>query len=150
MKTRALQILLVEDNPGDAILVREALRENKSEHMLDVVPDGAAALEYLQQRPPYSTAPKPDLVLLDLNLPKFNGFEVLQWIKSRDLWKHLPVLMLTSSNAAEDIAKSYGMYANCFINKPLEFGSFVDTLKSVERFWTETVSLPAARNSAAV
>jgi CheY-like chemotaxis protein len=137
-----LEVLLVEDNPGDARLTRLALEEGKMCINLKVVEDGVEALAFLRQEGKYADAPHPDLVLLDLNLPKKSGLEVLAEIKEDKRLKRLPVVILTTSQAEEDIVKAYNLYANCFITKPVDFSQFVTIVKSVEEFWFTIVKLP--------
>lgn len=135
-------ILLVEDNPGDIRLTQEALKEGAIPHILNVVTDGAEALKYLFKEEPYTHATSPDLILLDLNLPKKDGREVLARVKSYPELKRIPVLVLTTSNAESDITKSYDLHANCYITKPVDFNSFIEVIKSIEKFWLTTARLP--------
>ena len=137
-----IQILLIEDNLGDIRLAEEALSESKLRLQLSVVRDGQAALDYLNQTGDFEDVPRPDLILLDLNLPKYSGKEVLAYIKSRAELKHIPVVVLTSSQAEEDIVESYRLYANCYISKPLDFDQFIKVVKSIESFWFSIVKLP--------
>ncbi|MCA9837542.1 MAG: response regulator [Trueperaceae bacterium] len=137
-----IQILLIEDNLGDIRLAEEALSESKLRLQLSVVRDGQAALNYLNQTGDFEDVPRPDLILLDLNLPKYSGKEVLAYIKSRAELKHIPVVVLTSSQAEEDIVESYRLYANCYISKPLDFDQFIKVVKSIESFWFSIVKLP--------
>ena len=137
-----IEILFVEDNPGDVRLTQEALREAKMRIQVRVVWDGEEALEYLRKEGQYADAPRPDLILLDLNLPKRNGREVLSEIKAdRDL-RSIPVVVLTSSKAEEDIAKSYNLHANCYVTKPADVDQFMRVVQSIERFWLTIVKLP--------
>jgi two-component system, chemotaxis family, response regulator Rcp1 len=138
----SIEILMVEDNPGDVRLTREALREAKVLNNLHVVEDGEAALDYLYQRGQYSMATRPDLVLLDLNLPKKDGREVLEIIKSDDFLKSIPVVVLTTSHADTDILKAYNLNANCYVTKPVDFTRFTEIVKTIEDFWLTVVTLP--------
>lgn len=137
-----VNILIVEDNPGDARLIKEVLNENKIYNKLYVAQDGAEALNFLHHKGEFSESPKPDLILLDLNLPKIDGREVLARIKSDDSLKKIPVVIMTTSQAEEDIVKSYSLHANCYIAKPLDFNQFVKVVKSIEEFWFTLVKLP--------
>lgn len=136
------KILLVEDNPGDAELAREALENSKFINELYVVDDGVKALDFLYHRPPYEKAPRPDIILLDLNLPKKDGRKVLAEIKSDDLLKTIPVVILTTSKADEDILRSYKLHANCYINKPLDLKQFFQVVQNIKTFWMSIVVLP--------
>jgi two-component system, chemotaxis family, response regulator Rcp1 len=138
-----MNILLVEDNLGDVRLAEEAFKECKMPVTLTVVRDGDQAIRYLTQAEPFTDARHPDLILLDLNLPKLNGREVLELIKSNPALKHLPVVILTTSSAHQDIEASYNLHVNCYIKKPLEFDQFTETVKNIERFWFETAILPS-------
>ena len=142
MNQRSIEILLVEDNPGDVRLTEEALKEGKVSNRLSVVPDGVEAIEYLRKRGDYASAATPDLVLLDLNLPRMDGREVLNEIKSDDDLKRIPVVVLTSSKAEEDILKVYNLHANCYITKPMDLNQFIKVVKSIEDFWFTIVKLP--------
>lgn len=135
-------ILLVEDNPGDVRLTQEALDEGGIDLSLDAVTDGIAALDYLHQRGEYADATVPDLVLLDLNLPRKNGDEVLAEIRADSDLSRLPVIVLTSSAAEEDVGRSYDLDANAYLTKPIEPGQFVETVRAVEQFWLRDVELP--------
>jgi len=139
---RPIRILLVEDNPGDADLAREALESSKMRNDLHVVEDGVQAMQFLRKEGPYTGAGRPDLVLLDLNLPRMDGREVLKKIKSDPDLKRIPVVILTTSKADEDILRSYDLHANCYITKPIDFGQFVKVVKSIEDFWISIVVLP--------
>jgi two-component system, chemotaxis family, response regulator Rcp1 len=139
---RLIEILLVEDNPGDADLAREALEGNKMCNDLQVVSDGEAAMAYLRREGKYSDAPRPDLILLDLNLPKKDGREVLAEIKADEDLKRIPVVILTISRDEEDILKSYNLHANCFITKPIDISQFFKVVKVIEEFWLGIVALP--------
>ena len=139
---KEVEILLVEDNPGDVALVQLALKDNKIKNKLHVVPDGVEAMKFLRGEDDYVDAPRPDLVLLDLNLPRKNGREVLEEIKSDQKLRSIPVCVLTSSREEEDILRSYDMAANCYITKPVDFEQFAAVVKSVEHFWFTVVKLP--------
>ena len=139
---KIVDILLVEDNPGDARLAQEALKEGKVKNQLHIVTDGVAATDFLFKRNKYKDAPTPDLIILDLNLPKKDGREVLSEIKADDNLKRIPVVILTISKAEEDILKSYNLHANCFITKPLNLDKFFEVVKSIEDFWLTIVKLP--------
>ncbi len=139
---KRIEILLVEDNPGDADLAREALADSKLHNMLYVVGDGEAAMEFLQRTGNYADAPRPDLILLDLNLPKKDGREVLAEIKSDDDLKLIPVVILTTSSSDEDILRSYNLHANCYITKPIDLNQFIKVVRSIEDFWLCIVRLP--------
>jgi chemotaxis family two-component system response regulator Rcp1 len=137
-----IEILLVEDNPADVRLTREALKEAKVRNQLHVVEDGVAAMEFLTRHGQYADAPRPDLILLDLNLPKKDGREVLEDIKMDDNLKRIPVVVLTTSQAEEDIVKSYNLHANCYVTKPVDLDQFITIVKSIEDFWLTIVKLP--------
>ena len=130
-------VLLIEDNPGDVRLTQEAFKEGKTNVTLDVVMDGVEAINYLFKNPPYEDIQNPDLILLDLNLPKKDGREVLAKIKSSDELKDIPVIVLTTSNAEQDIFKCYELKANCFLNKPLDFDLFFEIIQKIKHFWLE-------------
>lgn len=139
---RPIEILLVEDNPGDADLAREALEESKMKNILHVAEDGEAALSFLKREGPYASKPFPDLILLDLNLPKKDGREVLADIKSDERFKRIPVVILTTSACEEDILQSYNLHANCYITKPIDLNQFMKVVHSIENFWLSIVVLP--------
>ena len=139
---RSIDILLVEDNPGDADLAREALEGTKINNSLFVVSDGEAAMDFLYQTNGYSDVPRPDLILLDLNLPKKDGREVLAEIKAHQDLKRIPVVVLTTSDAEEDVLKSYNQHANCYITKPINLTQFVKVVQCIETFWFSIVVLP--------
>lgn len=138
-------ILLIEDNPGDVRLTQEALRESQQPHQLFVVPDGEEALRYLLKQAPYEEAASPHVILLDLNLPRKNGRELLAEIKQHSRLSHIPVIILTTSDAKEDILKCYGLHANCYITKPVDINQFIDLMHTLGLFWFQTVSLPQDR-----
>lgn len=137
-----IEILLVEDNPGDVRLTIEALKEGKVANKINVAMDGLEAMAFLQRKGKYENAPTPDLILLDLNLPKKNGREVLAEIKMDSKLKHIPVVVLTTSQAEKDIIMTYNMHANCYITKPVDFDQFINVVKSIENFWFTVVKLP--------
>lgn len=142
---RPIEILLIEDNPGDARLTVEAMRESHILNRLSVATDGASAIEFLESRGQLG-APLPDLILLDLNLPKLNGREVLDRIKKHEEWKVIPVVVLTTSSSEKDIVESYALHVNCYITKPLGFESFMEVVKHIEDFWLTIVRLPRPTN----
>jgi len=139
---KPIEVLLVEDNPGDVRLTKEALKEYKMQLNLNVVGDGVKALSFLRQEGEYTTAPRPDLILLDLNLPQKDGREVLAEIKEDENLRVIPVVILTISQDEEDVLKSYGLHANCYITKPVDLEQFIKVVKSVEDFWFTVVRLP--------
>lgn len=139
---RPLEILLVEDNPGDVRLTIEALKDAKIHHRLSVVKDGVEALLYLSKDSAFPQAVKPDLILLDLNLPRKNGIEVLQEIKQNEHLKRIPVVILTTSQSEDDILKAYDFHANCYITKPVDFDHFIHIIHSIKNFWLSLVHLP--------
>jgi len=140
--TKPIEILLVEDNPADVRLTQEALRDSRIPNELHVVGDGAQAIAYLERTDTSGDHAIPDLVLLDLNLPKINGQEVLQRIKEHEIWKMIPVVVLTTSVSQTDIQACYAQYVNCYITKPLGFEAFLGTVKQIEDFWLTLVRLP--------
>ncbi len=140
-----VEILLVEDNPGDVRLTREALREGKVYNNLHWAKDGVEALEFLRQEGAHAKAPRPDIILLDLNLPKKDGREVLLSIKNDDRFKQIPVVVLTTSEAEEDVLRSYELHANCYITKPVDLEKFITVVQSIDRFWLTIVTLPPTR-----
>lgn len=139
---RAIEILLVEDNPGDVRLIQEALRDGKVWNNPHVVTDGEAALDYVYRRGAFTDAPRPDMVLLDLNLPKKDGREVLATIKSDPDLKRIPVVILTTSKEEEDVLRAYNLAANCYVTKPVEFDQFMKVIQMIEEFWLTIVALP--------
>jgi two-component system, chemotaxis family, response regulator Rcp1 len=139
---KSVTILLVEDNPGDADLAREALEGSKLENRLCAVDDGEKAMAFLRGEPPYQDAPRPDLILLDLNLPRKDGREVLAEIKSDPGLRSIPVVILTTSQAEEDVCRSYNLHANCYITKPIDLNQFLHVVRSIEDFWLSIVVLP--------
>ncbi|HEX2619717.1 MAG TPA: response regulator [Phototrophicaceae bacterium] len=137
-----IEILLVEDNPGDARLTREALKDSKMNNNLSVVEDGVEAIEFLRRIGQYADAPRPDIILLDLNLPRKDGREVLQEIKADNDLKRIPVVVLTTSDDERDILSTYDLHANCYITKPVNLNRFIEIVKSIEGFWFSIVKLP--------
>lgn len=142
---KPIEILLVEDNPADVRMTLEILKEAKVRNTLTVVGDGNEALDLLRRVGKYSQTVQPDLILLDLNLPKKDGKQVLAEIKADPALKRIPVVILTSSNAEEDIVKSYDLYANCYVTKPVDLEQFVKVVKSIESFWLTIVKLPPGK-----
>ena len=143
MTTPKFVILIAEDNPTDVMIMREAMEGAKVHLELHAVPDGVAALEFLRRMGPNQNAPRPDLILLDLNMPRKNGHEVLAEIKMDPAFKKIPVVMLTTSQAEDDLAKAYANHVNCYIRKPVDFENFVDVVRSIEQFWFTVVTLPS-------
>ena len=141
-ENRPVEILLVEDNPGDERLTREALKEGKVYSNLHWVKDGVEALEFLRKKGKYASTPRPDIILLDLNLPKKDGREVLSEIKQDADLRYIPVVILTTSKAEEDILKSYHLHANCYVTKPVDLEKFIVVVKSIDAFWLTVVTLP--------
>ena len=141
-KLRPIEILLVDDNPGDIRLTQEALKESKVLNNMHTVEDGMEALEFLRKEGSFKDVITPDIILLDLNLPKRNGREVLSEIKNDDVLKKIPVVILTISRAEEDILKSYALHANCYITKPVDMDQFIKIVRSIENFWFTIVRLP--------
>lgn len=142
---RPIDILLVEDNPGDIRLTREALKDAKVANVLTVVGDGIEALALLHKNGKHATSARPDLIILDLNLPKKDGWELLAEIKSDDELKIIPVIILTTSTSDTDIIKSYDLHANCYIAKPVDLEQFIQVVKSVNDFWLSVVKLPKGK-----
>ncbi|WJI10118.1 response regulator [Methanobacterium sp. CWC-01] len=139
---KMVEILLIEDNPGDIRLVKEVFKDAKLNNNLQVALDGEEAIKMLRQEGEYFKTPRPDLILLDLNLPKKNGREVLREIKEDDKLKCIPVVILTTSNAEEDLIETYKRDANCYITKPVDLDEFIKVVKSIQNFWLEIVKLP--------
>jgi len=142
-----IHILLVEDNEGDILLTQEAFEEARILTRLSVVRDGKEALDFLQKQGKHSNAEMPDLILLDVNLPKKNGHEVLKYIKGDESLKHIPVIMLTTSSSPKDINQSYNNYANCFITKPVDVNEFIGVIATIENFWISIVKLPSIKRT---
>jgi CheY-like chemotaxis protein len=143
---RPIEILLVEDSPTDALLTREALEQSKILNQLHHVENGVEAMAFLRGADPYAARPCPDLILLDLNLPKKSGIEVLQEIKADGALRCIPVVVLTTSKAEEDIVQSYDLHANCYIIKPVDFDKFTAVIQSIREFWFSVVTLPKHRS----
>ncbi len=141
-----IEILLVEDNTGDVRLTQEALKEAKVHNHLTVASDGVEALAILRKQGNYAAAVTPDIILLDLNLPKMSGTEVLAQIKKDEALKQIPVVIVTSSKAEEDVAKSYNLHANCYVTKPIDLDQFIKMVRSIEDFWFTIVRLPARKS----
>ena len=141
---RPVEILLVEDSPTDALLAREALESSKIINNMRTVTDGVEALAFLRQEGKYQKAPRPDLILLDLNMPKKDGREVLAEIKNDDNFKRIPVVVLTTSKSEADVLKAYGLHANCYIVKPVDFEQFAEVVQSIESFWFVVATLPTS------
>ncbi len=139
---RPVEILLVEDNPGDARLTKEALRESKIHNNLYHVRDGVEALAFLRRESSFENAPVPDIILLDLNLPRKNGRQVLSELKQDPILRRIPVVVLTTSEAKTDVLYSYELHANCYITKPVELDQFIAIVRSIEKFWLTIVTLP--------
>lgn len=137
-----IEILLVEDSPSDTVLTREALREARILNILHTVPDGVEALSFLQRTGVYAGSPRPDLILLDLNMPRMDGRELLAIIKHDDDLRRIPTIVLTTSAAESDVLRSYDLHANCYITKPIQFDDFVNAVKSIGEFWFSVVRLP--------
>jgi CheY-like chemotaxis protein len=140
--SESIDILVVEDNPGDARLIREILNENKLYSSLNIVNDGVEAMAFLNNEGKFSSAPKPELIILDLNLPRKDGREVLAEVKAHEELKHIPIVIMTISQAEEDILKTYKLHANCYITKPIDLTEFIKVIKSIEDFWFSVVKLP--------
>ena len=139
---KPITILMAEDNATDVMLTKEALAHAKLLNTLHVVDDGIEAMDFLHRRGKHVKAPQPDLILLDLNMPRKNGQEVLAEIKESDRLKHIPVVILTTSKAEEDVVKAYGLHANCYVIKPVDFDVFAEVVRSIQQFWFSVVTLP--------
>ncbi len=139
-----IEILMVDDNPGDIEITRKSLKEGKIRNVFNSVKDGEEAMDYLYQRGRFANAARPDLILLDLNMPKKDGREVLEEIKTDPNLKSIPVVILTSSKAESDIVDSYNMNANCYVPKPVELETFIGIVKKIEEFWLDVVKLPTS------
>lgn len=137
-----IEVLLVEDDPGDELMTREAFEDNKIRNTLHVVRDGQEALDFLYRRDPYAAAPRPDLILLDLNLPKYDGRQVLEHIKSDAELATIPVVVLTTSSAEEDILRSYKLHANAYVTKPVDLDQFIAAVRQIDEFFVTVVRLP--------
>jgi CheY-like chemotaxis protein len=141
-QSEAIEVLLVEDDPGDVLMTREAFEEHKLRNNLHVVSDGVEALSFLRQEGEYADVPQPDLVLLDLNLPRKDGREVLAEIKADPLLRRTPVVVLTTSEAEEDVLRSYDLHANAYVAKPVDFERFIDVVRRIDSFFVTVVKLP--------
>ncbi|HKJ79150.1 MAG TPA: response regulator [Prolixibacteraceae bacterium] len=139
---KPIDILLAEDSPGDADLAKEALEESKLKNRLYTVVDGQEALDFLFKKGKYKNVPRPDLMLLDLNMPRVDGREVLKIVKEDENLRSIPIVILTTSKAEEDIIKSYNLHANCYITKPLDLDKFMEVVHAIENFWISIVALP--------
>ena len=140
--TRPIEILLVEDNPGDARLTQEAMKAGKIRNRMHIVEDGVEAMHFLRREGRFASMPRPDLILLDLNLPRKDGREVLAEVKGDPLLKRIPVVVLTTSQAEEDVLAAYNQHANCYIAKPVDFDQFMKVVKQIDEFWVNVVTLP--------
>ncbi|MET9479313.1 response regulator [Streptomyces sp. NPDC006638] len=145
MPVQPIAVLLVEDDPGDELMTREAFEDNKIRNDLYVVRDGEEALDFLYRRGPYTDAPRPDLVLLDLNLPKYDGRQVLEQIKTDPELALIPVVVLTTSSAEEDILRSYKLHANAYVTKPVDIDQFIAAVRQIDEFFVSVVRLPGRR-----
>ncbi|HVK97122.1 MAG TPA: response regulator [Flavisolibacter sp.] len=143
---KEIQILLVEDNEGDIVLTMEALKEAKIHNKIDVVRDGEEALNFLLKKGRYTSSKTPDIIFLDINLPKLDGIELLVTLKKDQNLKAIPVIMLTTSDAEKDIKRAYYNHANCYITKPVDIHSFIDVVHTIKSFWISTVQLPKSYN----
>lgn len=139
---KVIDVLLVEDDPGDVLMTREAFEDNKVVNRLQVVSDGVSALTFLRKEGEFADAPTPDLVLLDLNLPRMDGREVLEAMKSDDALRSIPVVVLTTSEAEEDVVRSYSLHANAYVTKPVDFDRFIEVVRQIDEFFVEVVRLP--------
>ena len=146
MIANPINILLVEDNPADARLIKEVFKDTKTKNKLYVVKDGVEAMAFLNQELEYTDIPRPDVILLDLNLPRKDGREVLKELKEDDVLKRVPIVVLTTSSAEEDIIRTYNNHANCYITKPVDFDQFLKVINSIEDFWLSVVKLPSNLN----
>src|SRR4028118_1069994 len=144
--SRPIEILLVEDSATDVMLAEEALEQAKMRNNLHVVKDGVEAMAFLRKEGKYTDVRRPDLVLLDLNMPRKDGREVLAEVKSDDKLKQIPVVVLTTSQAQEDVLKAYGLHANCYISKPVDFEQFANVVRAIDQFWFTVVTLPTGGN----
>ncbi len=140
--SKVIDVLLVEDDPGDVLMTREAFEDNKVVNRLQVVSDGVSALTFLRKEGEFADAPTPDLVLLDLNLPRMDGREVLEAMKSDEALRSIPVVVLTTSEAEEDVVRSYSLHANAYVTKPVDFDRFIEVVRQIDEFFVEVVRLP--------
>jgi CheY-like chemotaxis protein len=139
---KAIDVLLVEDDPGDVLMTQEAFEHNKVRNTLTVVADGVSALEYLRKEGEHANASTPDLILLDLNLPKMDGREVLEALKADERLRMIPVVVLTTSEAEDDVVRSYALHANAYVTKPVDFEAFITVVRQIDEFFVEVVRLP--------
>ncbi|AEI12514.1 MULTISPECIES: response regulator [Cellulomonas] len=139
---KPIEVLLVEDDPGDVLMTREAFEHNKVRNTLTVMADGVSALEYLRKEGEHADAPTPDLILLDLNLPRMDGREVLEALKADERLRMIPVVVLTTSEAEEDVVRSYALHANAYVTKPVDFDAFITVVRQIDEFFVEVVRLP--------
>jgi CheY-like chemotaxis protein len=139
---KVIDVLLVEDDPGDVLMTREAFEDNKVANRLQVVSDGVSALAFLRKEGEHADAPTPDLVLLDLNLPRMDGREVLEAMKNDEALRSIPVVVLTTSEAEEDVVRSYSLHANAYVTKPVDFDRFIEVVRQIDEFFVEVVRLP--------
>lgn len=139
---KVIDVLLVEDDPGDVLMTREAFDDNKVANRLQVVSDGVSALAFLRKEGEHADAPTPDLVLLDLNLPRMDGREVLEAMKNDEALRSIPVVVLTTSEAEEDVVRSYALHANAYVTKPVDFDRFIEVVRQIDEFFVEVVRLP--------
>ena len=137
-----IDVLLVEDDPGDVLLIREAFEDNKVRNRLHVVSDGVEAIDFLRKQGAHADAPTPDLILLDLNLPRMDGREVLQALKQDESLRSIPVVVLTTSESEEDVLRSYSLHANAYVTKPVDFERFIDVVRQIDEFFVSVVRLP--------
>ncbi|GAA0356909.1 response regulator [Actinoallomurus spadix] len=144
LTVRPIEVLLVEDDPGDVVLTKEAFEDNKVSNKLSVVSDGEEAMRFLRCEGDYADAPRPDLVLLDLNLPRMDGRQVLEEIKADETLRTIPVVVLTTSEAEEDILRSYRLHANAYVTKPVDFDQFIKVVRQIDDFFVSVVKLPRA------
>ena len=142
---KPIDVLLVEDDPGDVLMTREAFEEYLN-NRLDVVNDGAEAIAYLRREGEYAGAPRPDLILLDLNLPRRDGREVLAEVKADESLRHIPVIVLTTSQADEDVLRSYQLHANAYVTKPVDFDGFIEAIRQIDHFFVSVVQLPTGED----
>lgn len=142
MEMKKVEILLVEDNPGDILLTQEALKTAKVANTLSIARDGEEALQFLRRQGPFANAPTPDIILLDLNLPRLDGREVLEEIKKDPNLRKIPVVILTSSEAESDVVQTYNLHVNCYVVKPIDFDKFMDVVHAINDFWLTIVKLP--------
>jgi CheY-like chemotaxis protein len=146
-EAKPIEVLLVEDDPGDVVLITEAFEHNKVANRLHVVADGVEALQFLRREAPYEDSVTPDLILLDLNLPRKDGREVLAEVKADEELRRIPVVVLTTSKAEEDILRSYDLHANAYVTKPVDFDRFIEVVRQIDEFFVSVVKLPTRRGA---